>query len=50
VSDFSGKVVIITGGGLGIGRGAAKKLAEKGASVAICSDREDQIKIAEAGL
>jgi NAD(P)-dependent dehydrogenase (short-subunit alcohol dehydrogenase family) len=50
VSDFSGKVVIITGGGLGIGRGAAKKLAENGASVAICSDREDQIKIAEAGL
>jgi NAD(P)-dependent dehydrogenase (short-subunit alcohol dehydrogenase family) len=50
VSDFSGKVVIITGGGLGIGRGAAKNLAEKGASVAICSDREDQIKTAEAGL
>ena len=48
--DFSGKVVIITGGGLGIGRGAAKNLAEKGASVAICSDREDQIKTAEAGL
>ena len=50
MSDFSGKVVIITGGGLGIGRGAAKNLAEKGASVAICSDREDQIKTAEAGL
>ena len=50
MSDFSGKVVIITGGGLGIGLGAAKKLAEKGASVAICSDREDQIKTAEASL
>ena len=50
MSDFSGKVVIITGGGLGIGRGAAKNLAEKGASVAICSDRGDQIKTAEAGL
>jgi NAD(P)-dependent dehydrogenase (short-subunit alcohol dehydrogenase family) len=50
VSDFSGKVVIITGGGLGIGRGAARNLAEKGASVAICSDREDQIKTAEASL
>ncbi len=50
MSDFSGKVVIITGGGLGMGRGAAKKLAEKGASVAICSDREDQIKTAEASL
>ena len=50
MSDFSGKVVIITGGGLGIGRGAARNLAEKGASVAICSDREDQIKTAEAGL
>ena len=50
MSDFSGKVVIITGGGLGIGWGAARNLAEKGASVAICSDREDQIKTAEAGL
>ena len=50
MSDFSGKVVIITGGGLGICRGAARNLAEKGASVAICSDREDQIKTAEASL
>jgi NAD(P)-dependent dehydrogenase (short-subunit alcohol dehydrogenase family) len=37
-------VAIVAGGALGIGRAAARKLATEGASVVICSDREDQVE------
>jgi NAD(P)-dependent dehydrogenase (short-subunit alcohol dehydrogenase family) len=44
MAEFSGKVAIVAGGALGIGRAAARKLAAGGASVVICSDREDQVE------
>jgi NAD(P)-dependent dehydrogenase (short-subunit alcohol dehydrogenase family) len=50
MADFSGKVVIVAGGALGIGRATARKLAAEDASVVICSDREDQVREAVAEL
>jgi NAD(P)-dependent dehydrogenase (short-subunit alcohol dehydrogenase family) len=44
MAEFSGKVAIVTGGALGIGRAAARRLATEGASVVICSDRKDQVE------
>jgi NAD(P)-dependent dehydrogenase (short-subunit alcohol dehydrogenase family) len=44
MAEFSGKVAIVTGGALGIGRAATRKLATEDASVVICSDREDQVE------
>jgi NAD(P)-dependent dehydrogenase (short-subunit alcohol dehydrogenase family) len=44
MTDFDGKAAIVTGGALGIGQAVARKLAEEGASVVICSDREDQVE------
>jgi NAD(P)-dependent dehydrogenase (short-subunit alcohol dehydrogenase family) len=46
--EFRGKVAIVTGGGAGIGLAAARRLAQEGACVVICSDREDQTE-QEAG-
>ncbi len=46
--EFRGKVAIVTGGGAGIGLAAARRLAQEGACVVICSDREDQAR-QEAG-
>jgi NAD(P)-dependent dehydrogenase (short-subunit alcohol dehydrogenase family) len=34
--DFSGKVVIVTGGGRGVGRGITRRFLEAGANVVIC--------------
>jgi NAD(P)-dependent dehydrogenase (short-subunit alcohol dehydrogenase family) len=44
MAEVSGKVAIVAGGALGIGRAAARKLAAGGASVVNCSDREDQVE------
>lgn len=54
MADLADKVAIVTGA-LGIGLAAARKLAEGGASVVVCSDREDQVEevvtaLREAGL
>ena len=50
MAEFSGKVAVVAGGALGIGRAAARKLAAEGASVVICSDRQDQVEGAAAEL
>ena len=50
MAEFSGKVAIVAGGARGIGRATARKLATEGASVVICSDREDQVEEAVAEL
>src|SRR5215218_636967 len=50
MAEFSGKVAIVAGGALGIGRAAARKLATEDASVVICSDREDQVQEVAAEL
>jgi NAD(P)-dependent dehydrogenase (short-subunit alcohol dehydrogenase family) len=50
LAEFSGKVAVVAGGALGIGRATARKLAAEGASVVICSDREDQVREAVAEL
>ena len=50
MAEFSGKVAIVAGGALGIGRAAARRLAQDDASVVICSDREDQVEQAVAEL
>ena len=38
--DFSGKAVIVTGGGKGIGRGIAQCFLEAGANVLVCGRSE----------
>jgi NAD(P)-dependent dehydrogenase (short-subunit alcohol dehydrogenase family) len=43
VADLVGKVAIVTGA-LGIGLAAGRKLASDGASVVVCSDREEQVE------
>jgi NAD(P)-dependent dehydrogenase (short-subunit alcohol dehydrogenase family) len=50
MAEFSRKVAVVTGGAQGIGLAAARKLAIEGASVVICSDREDQLEEAVAEL
>ena len=49
MAEFSGKVAIVTGA-VGMGGAAARKLAAEGASVVICSDREDQVESTVAEL
>jgi len=38
--EFSGKTAVVTGGTMGIGLGAARRLAQGGCSVVICGSRE----------
>jgi NAD(P)-dependent dehydrogenase (short-subunit alcohol dehydrogenase family) len=47
---FAGRYVLITGGGSGLGRSMALRLAELGADIAICGRREDVLDEAVAAL
>ena len=40
--DLAGQVVLVTGGTKGVGRGIAQRLADAGASVAVCSRSEPE--------
>ena len=44
MGDLDGKVAIVTGGSTGIGRAAARRLAEGGAAVVIASHDEDSLR------
>jgi NAD(P)-dependent dehydrogenase (short-subunit alcohol dehydrogenase family) len=46
--DFGGKVVIVTGGGRGVGRGISERFLEAGAHVLICGRNEPE-KLPAAG-
>lgn len=47
---FAGRYVLITGGGSGLGRSMALRLAQLGADIAICGRREDVLDEAVAAL
>src|SRR3954453_14386158 len=47
---FDGKVVLITGGGGGIGRAAARRFLEEGASVVLSGTRAEVLEAAQRDL
>ncbi|MCL4292533.1 MAG: SDR family oxidoreductase [Acidimicrobiia bacterium] len=47
--DMSGRVVIVTGGSRGLGRGLTAGFLERGADVVICGRREPESPVAAAG-
>jgi len=53
MKDFAGKLAVITGGGMGMGRELARQLAAEGCSVAMCDLSAEAMaeakKLAEAG-
>jgi NAD(P)-dependent dehydrogenase (short-subunit alcohol dehydrogenase family) len=50
MSDFEGKVVLITGGGGGIGKAAAARFLEEGASVVLAGRRQEVLAAAQREL
>jgi NAD(P)-dependent dehydrogenase (short-subunit alcohol dehydrogenase family) len=50
MGEFSGKLAIVTGGSLGIGRATATRLASAGAAVALCGIDQDSVATAVADL
>ena len=50
MGEFEGKVAVVTGGGTGIGLGAARRMAQDGASVVLCGHEDGPLKEAEAAL
>ena len=43
-SGISGKVALVTGGSMGIGKATAMALASQGAKIAICARNMDRLK------
>ncbi len=49
VIDMTGRVVIVTGGGRGVGRGIVRRFHEAGADVVICGRNEPAEPVSDAG-
>ena len=47
---LNGKVAIVTGGSDGLGRATAERLAEEGASVALCARGADRLRMVADGI
>jgi len=50
MAELDGKVAIVTGGSLGIGRASAEALAREGASVLVCGSSQEHVDDAVAGM
>ena len=48
--DLGGKVAVVTGGSLGIGKAVARELAREGAQVVICARRPGPLQDAASDL
>src|SRR5215510_12930660 len=48
--EFTGKIAVVAGGSLGMGRAAARLLAERGAQVVICGRRDKAVRQAVAEM